>query len=307
MHVCAVLFAVGIIGGMYIRGITTEYYAGWESTFLEPEAVQRLMSVVLAPAALISGQKLPKLDRIQAIQWRDGNAGENAADWIHLFAKTIFLFVILPRCFLSFAALKREKHLQIHFLIPSAGDSYYSKLLTFRPGQKELIRFVPYSLELSEKQMTVFRSLLDQSFGWKTEIEFHRTIPYGEEDKFLTAAAAHTETAAECLIILFNLSSIPENEIHGTFISNLKEAIAVGHSAKQLLVAIDESHFEFRFSHQENSKERLESRRKLWIRTIGSKTLRPVFFNLHNPDIDDWLMSVREALTPVKNKAKKNE
>ena len=32
MHVCAVLFAVRIIGGMYIRGITTEYYPGWEST-----------------------------------------------------------------------------------------------------------------------------------------------------------------------------------------------------------------------------------------------------------------------------------
>ena len=306
MHICAVLFAVGIIGGMYVRGITTEYYAGWESTFLEPEAVHRLMGVVLAPAALITGQKLPKLERIKAIQWRDGSAGENAADWIHLFANTIFLFVILPRCFLAFAAFKREKQLQIHFLTPSAGDSYYSKLLTTRPGHKELIRFVPYSLELSDKQMVVFRSLLDQTFGWMTEIEFHRTIPYGEEDKFLNAAT-HAERAAECLIILFNLSSIPENEIHGTFIANLKEAIAVGHSAKQLLVAIDESHFYFRFSHQENSKERLLSRRELWKRTIGSKTLQPVFINLHNPDVDDWLISVREALTPLKDKAKKNE
>ena len=299
MHVCALLFAVGIIGGMYIRGVTTEYYAGWESTFLEPETVQKLMNVVFMPAALLTGQQLPTVERIKAIQWRDRRVGENAAEWIHLFSKTLFLFIVLPRGFLFFMALKRERKFRAHFPIPSADDSYFRELLTARPGQKEHVLVIPYTIELAEKQMEVLCSLFDQSFGWKTQVEFHDSIPYGGENKLFKELVARTMASAEYLIILFNLSSTPEYEIHGAFIHSLKEAVAIGNSTKKILVTIDESHFVSRFSRQLNGEERLASRKKLWEKTIAGDILRPIFVNLHNPDVEEWQLNIGKVLTSL--------
>ncbi len=98
LHLFAALFALGVIGGMYLRGFTTEYFAGWESTFLGPEAVHTFLKIALMPAAIITDQQFPTLESIEAIRWGDGSAGENATHWIHLFTKTIFLFIIFPRC-----------------------------------------------------------------------------------------------------------------------------------------------------------------------------------------------------------------
>ncbi|NOG84835.1 MAG: DUF2868 domain-containing protein [Candidatus Scalindua sp. SCAELEC01] len=307
MHVCAVLFAVGIIGGMYMRGVTTEYYAGWESTFLEAETVQKLMNVVFMPAALVTGQQLPTLERIKAIQWRDRRVGENAAEWIHLFSKTLFLFIVLPRGALFFIAFKRERKFRAHFPIPSVEDPYFRELLTARPGQKEHILVIPYTIELADKQMEVLRSLFDQSFGWKTQTEFHDSIPYGGENKLFTEVVAHAKASADYLIILFNLSSTPEDEIHGAFIHSLKEAIANCGSTKYVLVTIDESHFVSRFSRQMNGKERLELRKKLWEKTVARDTIRPIFVDLHNPDVDDWRLNISQVLTSLKDDAKRYE
>ncbi len=307
MHVCAVLFAVGIIGGMYIRGVTTEYYAGWESTFLEPETVQKIMGTVLMPAAHLTGQQLPTLERIKAIQWRDRRVGENAAEWIHLLAKTIFLFIVLPRGFLFFIALKRERRLRSHFPIPSAEDSYFRGLLTARAGEREHILVIPYTIELTDKQMEVMRSLIDQSFGWKTQIEFHDSIPYDSEDTLFTEVVGRTMASTEYLIILFNLSSTPEYEIHGAFVKSLKEAISMDNSTKHLIITIDESYFVSRFSRQENGKERVESRKKLWENTVSTDTLKPIFINLHNPDVDDWHVNICKVLTSFKNGVERYE
>jgi hypothetical protein len=182
-------------------------------------------------------------------------------------------------------------------------DSYFRELLTARPGHKEHILVIPYTIELADKQMEVLRSLFDQSFGWKTQTEFNDSIPYGGENKLFTEVVAQTMTSAEYLIILFNLSSTPEYEIHGAFINSLKEAIANGNTTKQVLVTIDESHFVSRFSRQENGKERLELRKKLWEKTIARDTHKPIFVNLHNPDVDDWHLNICKVLTSLKDDA----
>ncbi len=303
MHVCAVLFAVGIIGGMYMRGVTTEYYAGWESTFLEPETVQKLMKSIFMPAAMLTGQPLPTLERIKDIQWKELQVGENAAGWIHLFSKTLFLFVVIPRGFLFFIAHRQERKFRAHFPIPPVNDAYFRESLTARPGQREHIIVIPYTIEITGKHMEVLRSLFDQSFGWKTQIEFNDTIPYGGNNKMSTEFVTRKMGSAGYLVILFNLSSTPEHEIHGAFVNSFAESVSTGNSTKQLLIAIDESHFVSRFSRQMNGKERLESRRKLWEKTIAGGTTKPIFVNLHNPDVDDWRLNIRKAIMSSKDGA----
>ena len=57
-----------------------------------------------------------------------GSAGENAAPWIHLYAATILLLVILPRLVLAGAASYRVRRFAQHFPIP-LDHGYFLRLL----------------------------------------------------------------------------------------------------------------------------------------------------------------------------------
>ncbi len=303
MHICSVLFVLGVIGGMYLRGLETEYNAGWESTFLRPESVLWFLRIVLGPASIITGIKLPALEEVEAIHWGDGIIGENAAIWIHLFATTSILFIIIPRCFLAFNALKREMYLRANFPVSVENDPYFKKMLKVRHDKKEQVCVVPYSIELSDRQTDVLRSLIAEVYGDKTEIEFHEIVPYGGEDEFLDGVVTSEETSAACLFIIFNISSVPEDEIHGLLINRLENIFTHSDSTRPLVVVIDESHFTFRFSNQSDVKERLRLRREVWRRKTTGQKIRPLFINLHNPDIDLWQENICDALNSLNNKA----
>src|SRR6186713_2521521 len=86
-HVCAALVALGLIIGLYVRGIGLRYEAGWESTFLEPSQVRPLLRVLYGPASAISGIALPGTDEeLNALRWTSAPGGGEAAMWIHLLA-----------------------------------------------------------------------------------------------------------------------------------------------------------------------------------------------------------------------------
>lgn len=63
LHLGAALFALGLIGGIYARALVIEYRAGWESTFLSPEAVRAVLGVVLGPASQLSGLSIRRFHR----------------------------------------------------------------------------------------------------------------------------------------------------------------------------------------------------------------------------------------------------
>ncbi len=301
MHICAVLFVVGVIGGMYFRGLETEYHAGWESTFLRPDSVLWFLNLVLGPASLITGLELPGLGEIEEIRWGDGIVGANAAVWIHLFAATSLLFIIIPRCFLAFNAFKRVMYLRGNFPISTESDPYFSKMLQVRHGKKEHVCVAPYSIELSGHQTDLLRSMIAQVYGNETEIKFHDLIPYGGEDDFLAGVVTREATSAESLFVIFNLSAIPEDEIHSSLISSLEKAFTQCDSTRQLIVVIDESHFMFRFANQSDVQERLCLRRELWKRKITGEKIKPLFIDLNNPDINLWRENICEVLNTLNN------
>src|SRR5262245_36268241 len=43
LHAAAAVFAIGALASLYVRGLAFEYRAGWESTFLTPDAVHGLI------------------------------------------------------------------------------------------------------------------------------------------------------------------------------------------------------------------------------------------------------------------------
>ena len=107
LHLVAFLLAASAIAGMYVKGLANEYLAVWESTFFEEGSDLRpFLKVVLGPAAQITGDEIPTTTELDAIHWKSGQsgsvAGENAARWIHWYAITVGIFVLIPRLALSF-------------------------------------------------------------------------------------------------------------------------------------------------------------------------------------------------------------
>jgi hypothetical protein len=116
MHWAAAALALGALLAMYWRGLVFDYQALWQSTFLSASSAYSLISAVLSPAAWLGGffggLALPDLASFEQLRAPAGQ-GENAGRWIHWYATTVFLVVLLPRCFLALWANRQATALQL--------------------------------------------------------------------------------------------------------------------------------------------------------------------------------------------------
>ena len=78
-HVAAAVFAVGLIAGLYVRGLAFEYKATWESTFLSAPTVRTVLAVMLSPGAALTGIPVPSLAEVEAIRAPASEIGALAA------------------------------------------------------------------------------------------------------------------------------------------------------------------------------------------------------------------------------------
>jgi hypothetical protein len=128
LHSAGLFLTAGAVAGMYIRGVFLKYEVIWTSTFIKSEnTVARLVDTIFAPAislARIAGRDLrADIDMGRLMS----PAGDPAASWIHLFALTALLVIIVPRAIL--AALqwlhisRAGNNVQIDF------DDYFASLI----------------------------------------------------------------------------------------------------------------------------------------------------------------------------------
>ena len=59
LHLAAAVLALGVIAGLYVRGLAFEYRATWESTFVEAPTLHALLAVLYAPGAWLLGTTVP--------------------------------------------------------------------------------------------------------------------------------------------------------------------------------------------------------------------------------------------------------
>ncbi len=119
MHWAAAALASGALMSMYWRGLVFDYLALWQSTFLSAPSAHALVSTVLSPAAwlgsFLGGTPLPDLASFEQLRGpvvNGGHVGENAGRWIHWYAITVFLVVLLPRCLLALWSWRQANALQ---------------------------------------------------------------------------------------------------------------------------------------------------------------------------------------------------
>jgi len=103
LHTTAAALGLGLIGGLYLRGLVLDYRAAWESTFLSADNAHALLAAVFAPAMALSNIAWPDSATFVAMRSVHGAAqtGAPAAPWIHLLALTLLFAVVLPRMLLA--------------------------------------------------------------------------------------------------------------------------------------------------------------------------------------------------------------
>lgn len=279
LHAAAAALALGLIAGLYLRGLVFDYRVAWQSTFLTPEVAHAVVTTLLTPAALLSGIALPDVAAFAAMrEGGDGPAGGGApaAAWIHLLALTLLLFVALPRILLAAVARGRARWRSARFPLPLA-QPYYQRLARIQRGGSARVVVFPYGTALSPQSTLGLRALVAEAFGPTAALEVAPGVAFGAEDEAVIAVPAGTSHA----IALFDLSATPESENQGRFVARLGNALPAGTS---LAVLLDETQFARRFA---GMGERLAQRRAAWWQWGQGHGSRPLPIALEGPAGDD--------------------
>jgi len=287
LHAGAAALALGLIAGMYLRGLVFDYRAVWESTFLSNEAAHALVGTVLGPASQLSGIGLPDLEGFAALRAMHGDAkpGAGAAAWIHLLALTLLLFVVLPRALLALWNAARTRLRARRFPMP-LDEPYFQRLVRLQRGGAAHLQVWPYAFTPSPQATLALRALLAEAFGARVGLGMAPTIAYGGEDD----GAPAVDPATTHGLVLFDLNATPEAETHGRFIARVAAALPAGAS---IAVLVDEAAFRQRFG---ALAERITQRKNAWRACCESLGLAAVFVDLDAAASPAFEAELRSAL-----------
>ncbi|MEM7310796.1 MAG: DUF2868 domain-containing protein [Planctomycetota bacterium] len=283
LHVGAALVALGAVGGMYLRGLVFEYRATWESTFLDADGVEAVLRFLLTPALLASSAELPPLAA-------ESSEVQEAAPWVHLFAWTVALVVLLPRALLALYEARRVRRLGARIPL-DLGEPYFRRLLAPGRGEATSALVKPYSLSLETAPAERLRSLLSDLLGSRTNIQLLPSASYGDEDGAALFDGADAGGNARTLVLVFPLAQTPEAEVHGRLLNELRGHLAEDES---LLILVDASRYRARLGAQ--AEGRLDERRSAWDRMLGDEGLSAAHVDLEVGDADAELNGLSAAL-----------
>jgi len=213
LHAAAAALAVGVIAGFYLRGIALDYQASWESTFLSPQGVHRIVRIAYAAGAAVTGIAIPSVDQIAAIR---APASENAARWLHLIAATLTVLVVVPRLALAVFAGVVERY-RARRLPIDLSDRYFERLLRGFHGSVARVCVLPYSYAPAPAALAGIEAIVARSLGSGTSILVTAPIAYGSDDPIPDTGGPSAMTIA-----LFSAAATPERDVHGAFVDALR-------------------------------------------------------------------------------------
>jgi hypothetical protein len=277
VHLAAAAFALGAILSLYARGLMTQYAAGWESTFLDAGQVHALLSWLFAPARLVFPIQGFSLEDVQALRFVREPSAAGGARWVHLYAATLFLFVVLPRVVLAAWTGWRARRLAARFPI-DLRLPYFHRLadgagLADGPA---LLRVVPYSYTLDERRDAGLNAIAQRLFGTQARVMLRPPVAYGDEDS-ATLADQAAQDGTTVTAALFNLAATPERENHGVFLARLLR------QAPGALVLLDESSLVERSGGAAAAQARMAERAALWRQFCDHHGARTILVDLLDP------------------------
>ena len=283
LHVAAAALAIGVIAGLYLRGFSFLYKAGWDSTFMEAEGVHTFLAILFAPAGWFLGTPMPGVEAIADLR---GTARGNAAIWIHFWAMTTVLFIVLPRTLLAATAWMRKTRLVADVHLPS-NEPYFRRLLKPYRGKGVFVEVLAYSHRVKEgddRLMTV----LSDAFGVLADIHMGHSVQYGEPPPHFPI----DPDRSLCAVVLFNVAQAPE-ETHSEFLEELKATIRSRGRPNMLLVLLDCEAYA-----QIDHGKRLKERCQAWATLVKACGLQALLYRDPSGPTDGELQTLSDCLWP---------
>ncbi len=277
LHAAAAVLALGVMVSMYARGSFFEFRAGWDSTFFDVSTMHRFVTLLLGPAAWLSGIGLPDEAAFAALRL-DAGPGEVAARWIHLYALTLVGIVVLPRTLLAAWAGWQAHRMALAFALP-LHEGYFQRLLPGKRGAAVAVRVLPYSYHLPHGRSEALRAVLVAECVGEPDVQVSASVPLGGEDDPERWLPGPAHAKATMWVALFPLAATPERETHGAFLQVLAARLPAG---ARLIVLVDEAGFRERFGATDGAR-RLEQRREAWRGLMRDLGHAPRFADLSPP------------------------
>lgn len=280
MHLAAALFAVGAIASLYMRGLMTEYAAGWESTFLDAAQVHAILAWLFTPAMIVFGLPGFSESQVAALHFAQPGAGAGAGSlWVHLYAGTLVLLVVLPR--LLMAAIAHLRALRLERKFPIDLNQPYFRQFAEHAGTAEpgVLRVLPYSLTVDEDRDKGLAALAVKMLGERSRMILRPPCSYGEDPAVALHGVDLADPAVTSTAILFGIAATPEREAHGAFIDYVSRARVRG-----LKVLLDESGYLERTGDQPGNERRMAERVHLWRQFCDYHGAPATLVNLQHPE-----------------------
>ena len=250
MHLGAVALVAGALGGLYLRGLVLEYEMTWESTFLTLAGTERALRFLFAPASALTGIDVPPLTP----------SGGDAAPWIHLYAVTVLLAIVLPRALMAGREGRSARRLAAALPLPME-DAYFRRLASAHQGHGLDVALVPYSHEPERETHENLMGLLHDLFGARARVTKTPSLAYGAEADELLAAAGDD---ASQVVVVFGLAQTPETEVHGRLIADLLRL----RLEEPVLWIVDGTGYRERLGGGETALRRADEHARSWDRVL---------------------------------------
>lgn len=276
MHLSAALFAVGALASLYARGMLAQYGAGWESTFLNAAQVHDVLAILFWPAITVFGLQGFTLADVQALHFAAGSpaAATDGARWVHLYAATLLLLVVLPRLVFAGFAAARAAMLKRRFPL-DLDQPYFRQLNDAAGGEAGMLPVLPYSFMVDEARSRGLEAVAAQLLGERARVRLLPPVAYGADPAATLRDIDHPrDPGVTSTALLFSLAATPEKEAHGTFIAQAAEALA-----QRVVVLLDESAFSSRTPDPQRVRDRVE----LWREFCVFHGAEPTVVNLLAP------------------------
>lgn len=259
LHIAAALLALGSIVGLYARGWSKEYKAVWESTLLNETQAQKFFGGLFLPAQTVLKLPVP-LDEIPSMHRTGGVAQKPsfALPWIHLYAGTLLLLVILPRVLLAGLTVWRAHGVLARRMRSLGWQGYLIRTLKAVEGGQEIITVLVHGTEVTSTHREVWARGVRERFGQMTQPEFI-SIHLGDEDDFVS----RWKPSHGRVVLVFNLATTPEPEVQRRLVMDVSRVLGSCNQPVDLLVLLDATSIGNRWS-----PEKLAGREKLWTELL---------------------------------------
>lgn len=263
LHTGAALLALGSVCAMYAHGWSNEYRAVWESTLLGEHGVATFFQWMFAPASAVSGLPIPlaELPAMHRTLTAPALHPGQALPWIHLYALTLVLGIVLPR--LCFAAWERWRGGRV-------ADAALATQAWKRHAEDLLADALPRGNEPAILLMhaagndaaAVARWTNGVLSAWRETGHVNAArITAGEEEEFLR----RWQPDAARIAFAFSLATVPE-EMHREFLVQASARAKEKQPAARLLLLLDAAALEQRWRGMAGLQERLDEKAALWRR-----------------------------------------